>query len=191
MSFRRIHRMPDHLVALSLSLPPRAHERPRPFGFGALVVTQRPYGEAEFAAHSRGFAAGYSSTRMKEELNRLFDPDTMALVYLRTESHVRLSELRRTRFPADQLHWIPEVGQRTNLFVPGPRHLLKNAARIGGIDLPETEPFALGRLRHIGLEAQAAWLLWLMATGAPRLRRPLLASFMAWNRIERARRPSG
>ena len=190
MSFRRTHRMPDRLVALSVSLPPRAHERPRPFGFGTLVFTQRPYGEAEFETHSRGFAARYDPGRMKDELNRLFDPDTIALIYLRTGSHVRMSELRRTRFSADQLHWIPKVGQHTNLCVRGPRHLLTNAAGIAGIDLPEAAPSALGRLRQMDDEAQAAWLLWLMSAGAPRLRRPLLASFMAWNRIERARCPS-
>lgn len=180
--------IPERLIALSILPPPRAWESPRPFGFGAFVVTRQRRGEAAFSLYGRGFGAKHRPEPMREQLARLFTPDTTALIYTPVpEIPIAPWDILRGRSAA-VLDWVPRSGLRSNAFAAVPHHVLLNAANIIGVTIATPATTPLSRLCRVGGEAQAAWAFWLHRRCPPRLRRDLLASFEAWREINRARR---
>ena len=182
-TFRRT--MPTRMVALSLLPPPNPFALKAPFGFGAFVIDPKCRGEASFALHMWGYGAGHDPAPMRDAIRTLFDPDTMALICAPSQS--RAGELVQVPIPDAYLDLVPRTGLRRNLFAPMPRHILASAGRVGGLDLPETEPTPLTRLGQIGCEAQAVWIFWLQAYCPVNHRRKLLASYLAWRQLQRAR----
>ena len=177
--------LPTRMVALSLLPPPNSFAPKAPFGFGAFVIDPKCRGEANFALHMHGYGAGHDPAPMRDAIRALFDPDTMALSC--ALSLPPAGELAQVPFPDTYLDLVPRTGLRRNLFAPLPRHILASAGRVGGLDLPETEPTPLARLRQIGCEAQAAWIFWLQAYRPVNHRRKLLAGYLAWRQLQRAR----
>ena len=169
--------MPTRMVALSLLPPPNPFAPKAPFGFGAFVIDPKCRGEASFALHMHGYGAGHDPAPMRDAIRALFDPDTMALIC--ALSLPPAGELAQVPFPDAYLDLVPRTGLRRNLFAPMPRHILASAGRVGGLDLPEFEPTPLARLGQIGCEAQAYCPV--------NYRRKLLASYLAWRQLQRAR----
>ena len=183
---RTFHRaLPGRLVGLSL-LPPPSHGAPlAPFGFAGFVMERVCLGEARFTLHAQGFAAGYDPARMRGDIRALFDPETTALICGPWRSGAR--DISAASLPSSYRELIPRIGLRHDILAPVPRHLLATAGRVGGLELPETEPTPIARLGRLGKEAQAAWIFWLQAYCPVNLRRKLLASYLAWQYLERAR----
>lgn len=177
--------MPTRMVALSLLPPPNPFAPKAPFGFGAFVIDPKCRGEASFALHMHGYGAGHDPAPMRDAIRAFFDPDTMALICAPSRSPA--GELAQVPFPDAYLDLVPRTGLRRNLFAPLPRHILASAGRVGGLDLPKAEPTPLARLGQIGCEAQAAWIFWLQAYCPVNYRRKLLASYLAWRQLQRAR----
>ena len=177
--------MPTRMVALSLLPPPNPFAPKAPFGFGAFVIDPKCRDEASFALHMHGYGAGHDPAPMRDAIRTLFDPDTMALICALSRSPA--GEHAQALFPDAYLDLVPRTGLRRNLFAPLPRHILASAGRVGGLDLPEVEPTPLARLGQIGCEAQAAWIFWLQAYCPVNHRRKLLASYLAWQQLQRAR----
>lgn len=177
--------MPTRMVALSLLPPPNSFAPKGPFGFGAFAIDPKCSGEASFALHMRGYGAGHDPAPMRDAIRTLFDPETMALIC--TLSRPPAGEHAHSPFPDAYLDLVPRTGLRRNLFAPLPRHVLASAGRVGGLDLPEFEPTPLARLGQIGCEAQAAWIFWLQAYCPVNHRRKLLAGYLAWRQLQRAR----
>ena len=177
--------LPIRMVALSLLPPPNSFAPKAPFGFGAFVIDPKCRGEASFALHMHGYGAGHDPAPMCDAIRTLFDPETMALIC--AISRFPAGELVEAPFPDAYLDLVPRTGLRRNLFAPLPRHILASAGRVGGLDLPDTEPTPLARLGQIGGEAQAAWIFWLQTYCPVNLRRKLLASYLAWQQLQRAR----
>lgn len=182
------HRLPERMIALAIQPPPIASAPPAPFGFGAFVVTPRGRGEASFERHAHGYAAGYPPHAMRERLQSLFTPDTLALIYHQVEDDAGQPSRRGDLFDAGIMENIPRSGLRTSLLVALPHHVFQHAGAMAGVQLPGRHPTPLGRLGYLGAEAQAAWTYWLFRRCAPSLRRHLLASYEAWQAIEKAKR---
>ena len=177
--------MPGRMVALSLLPSPNRLAKQAPFGFGAFVIDPRSHGEASFALYTQGYGAGHDPAPICDVIHRLFDPETVALMC--APSRPEIGQFEALPLPDIYLDLVPRTGLRRNIFAPVPRHLLASAGRVGGLDLPEAEPTPLARLGQIGREAQAAWILWLQAYCPVNHRRKLLASYLAWRQLERAR----
>lgn len=177
--------MPARMVALSLLPPPNRLAPKAPFGFGAFVIDPRSQGEAGFALHAQGYGAGHDPAPMRDAIRSLFDPETMALICAPSRPHI--GQLASVPFPDSYLDLVPRTGLRRNTFAPVPRHLLASVARVGGLDLPDAEPTALARLGQIDREAQAVWIFWFQAYCPVNHRRKLLASYLAWKQLQRAR----
>ncbi|WP_157726894.1 hypothetical protein [Qipengyuania flava] len=124
---------------------------------------------------------------MCDAIRTLFDPETMALIC--AISRFPSGKLVQAPFPDAYLELVPRTGLRCNLFTPLPRNILASAGRVGWLDLPDTEPTPLARLGQIGGEAQAAWIFWLQTYCPVSLRRKLLASYLAWQLLQRVRLP--
>lgn len=178
----------DRMIALSL-LPPPAHgQPPAPFGFGALVVEQTRRGEARFELHAHGFGAGYRPEALRERLQPLFTPDTLALILDPNCEHRPVIGLDRNP-DADQLvEHVPKSGLRTQVQVSVPYHLLRNAAGMANVRLPSRNSSPLAHIRQLGAEAQAAWICYLFSRRASTERGRLLASFEAWRCLQEVRR---
>ena len=177
--------MPGRMIALSILPPPNPFSPKAPFGFGAFVIEPKCRDEASFALHMHGYGAGHDPAPMRAAIRTLFDPDTMALICSFSRSHA--GEFAPLQLPDTYLNIVPRTGLRNNLFAPLPRHILISAGRVGGLDLPEFEPTPLARLTQIGCEAQAVWIFWLQAYCPVSLRRKLLASYLAWQQLQRVR----
>lgn len=182
-TFRRA--LPRRLVTLSLLPPPSCGAPLAPFGFAGFVMERACLGEARFTLHALGFASGYDPARMRGDIRALFDPETTALICGPWRSVT--AEHSTAPLPSSYRELIPRIGLRHDILAPVPRHLLATAGRVGGLDLPETEPSPLARLGQIGKEAQAAWIFWLQAYCPVNLRRKLLAGYLAWQYLEHAR----
>lgn len=182
-TFRRT--MPTRMVALSLLPPPNPFAPKAPFGFGAFVIDPKCRGEASFALKMCGYGAGHDPAPMRDAIRSLFNPETMSLICALSRSPA--SEHARAPFPDAYLDLVPRTGLRRNLFAQLPRHILVSAGRVGGLDLHEVEPTPLARLGQIGGEAQAAWIFWLQTYCPVNLRRKLLASYLAWQQLQRVR----
>ena len=178
----------DRMIALSLLPPPALGQPPAPFGFGALVVEQTRRGEALFELHAHGFGAGYRSEALRERLQPLFTPDTMTLILDPNCQHRPVVGLDRNP-DADQLvEQVPKSGLRTQVQVSVPYHLLRNAAGMANVRLPSRNPSPLARIRQLGAEAQAAWICYLFSRRASTERGRVLASFEAWQCLQKVRR---
>lgn len=182
-TFRRT--MPTRMVALSLLPPPNPLAPKAPFGFGAFVIDPKCRGEASFALKMCGYGAGHDPAPMRDAIRALFDPETMALMCAPSDPSV--GQFASVPFPDSYLDLVPRKGLRRNIFAPVSRHLLVMAGRVGGIDLIEAERTPLARLGQISREAQAAWIFWLQAYCPVNHRRKLLASYLAWRQLQRAR----
>jgi len=180
--------MPERMVSLSLLPPPNRSTAPAPFGYAALVVTRRARSEAAFTLHAHGYGAGYDPMRMRDDIRRLFTPDTKALIYAPAPPHQYVRDLAQISFPAVYLDLVPRSGLVSNIFATIPHDQLVDAANIGGLTLSGPNPTPLQRIALIGAEAQAAWIFWLFRSCAPRLRRDLLAGHAAWRLLDQARR---
>jgi len=190
MRYRDYSRFPERMVVLSILPPPLALDRQAPFGFGAFIITRRWRDEAEFASYAHGYGAGYDPRRMREDIGGLLEPESMALIHTNAPPFSRQSVRFALRMNDYHPRFIPRSGLIRNIHADIPRDELIHAGRIGnlkGVALATTTP--LQRLRHIHHEAEAAWLWWLMAGCAPRLRRPLLAAHTAWRKLKAAKIP--
>ena len=188
MRYRNFSSFPERMVALSILPPPLALDRQAPFGFGAFMVTRRWRDEAEFASYAHGYGAGYEACRMREDIGRLLAPESMALIHRTAPPFSRQSVRLALRMNDHHRRFIPRSGLIRNIYADIPRDELVHAGRIGdleGLALATTTP--LQRLRHIHHEAQAAWLWWLIASCAPRLRRHLFAAHTAWRKLKAAK----
>lgn len=179
---------PDRMIVLSI-LPSPGPGQPRvPFGFGALIVEQAHRGEARFELHAHGFGAGYRTQALRERLQALFTPDTMAII-LNPVREFRLATSPDRDMEADRvLEHVPRSGLRTHVRVSVPHHALRHAAGMSGVQIPSLLTSPLARLRRIDAEAQAVWVYYLFAQPASRARRRRFASFKAWQQLQRARR---
>lgn len=186
MLYRHYSPIPERMVALSLLPPPNRFQPPAPYGYGALVVTWRGRGEAEFSSHAHGYGARYDPQRMRRDIGRLFTPETKALIHAPAPSHAPMYKLARMPFPSDYLDYVPRSGLADNIHAIVPYDQLMHSARIGGLELSGPTPSAIHRIVRIRTEAQAAWIFWLLASCSPRIRRNLLASYSAWRALERA-----
>lgn len=181
-------RLPERMIALAIQPPPLASDPPAPFGFGAFIVTPRVRGEAGFERHAQGYAAGYPPRALRERLQGLFTPDTLALIYHRAPGFEDQQATTRVPLQARMMDHIPRSGLRTSLLVALPHHVFRHAGAMAGVQLPGRHSTPLGRLGYLGAEAQTAWIYWLFRHCAPSLRRHLLASYEAWQAIEKAKR---
>ena len=186
MPYRRPSTMPERMIVLSLQLPPLRHEPLAPFGFGAFIVTRRWRNEAAFASHAHGYGAGYEPRRMREDIGRLFTPDTTALIHTTVPAGLRQGLRQAARVTSSILGFIPRSGLMRNIHVNIPHDQLVHAARIGGRQLPGPNPSVIQRLVRLRTEAQAAWVFWLLASCPPPVRRNLLASYLSWRALDRA-----
>ena len=188
MLHRYLPAIPDRMVVLSILPPPLPGKPPAPFGWGALTVTAGRRGEASFAAQSHGYGAGYPPERLHSDLRRLFRPDDAALLYLPVPEFNHYDRGGRLVMPRSHLRLIPKTGSRDVNVVAVPHHAMTHAAALAGVILPGRSPTPLARLHRICAEAQAAWVYWLWQRSAWRLRSQLLASFTAWQTLERVKR---
>tara|TARA_R110002072_G_scaffold302681_3_gene487279 strand:+ start:125 stop:706 length:582 start_codon:yes stop_codon:yes gene_type:complete len=187
MHYRYHSAIPERMVVLALLPPPNSYEPRAPFGYGVLIVTRRWRGEAEFSSHAHGYGAGYNPQGMRDDIRKLFTPETNALIHAPAPPHAPKHATRQVPFPAEYLDYIPRSGLVANVHARIPHDQLVDAARIGGLELSGPNPSPLQRIARIGTEAQAAWVFWMFASCSPRMRRELLASYAAWRAVERAR----
>ncbi|GMN03919.1 hypothetical protein [Erythrobacter sp. MTPC3] len=180
--------IPDRMIALSLLPPPALGQPPFPFGFGAFVVEQTRRGEARFELHAHGFGAGYRPEALRERLQPLFTPDTLALILNSNRKLWPTIGLERSADAGQLVEHVPKSGLRTQVQVSVPDHLLRNAAGMANVRLPSRDPSPLARIRQLGAEAQAAWICYLFSRRASTERGRLLASFEAWQCLQEARR---
>ncbi|MEE4212533.1 MAG: hypothetical protein V2I43_25085 [Parvularcula sp.] len=180
--------IPERMIALSLLPPPAPGQQSAPFGFGALVVEQTRRGEARFELHAHGFGANYRPEALRERLQPLFTPDTMTLILDPNCEHRPVVGLNRNP-NADQLvEHVPKCGHRTHIRASAAYHLLCHAAAMTNLRLPSRNPSPLARIRQLGAEAQAAWICYLFSRRASTERGRLLASFEAWQCLQKVRR---
>jgi hypothetical protein len=179
--------IPERMVVLSILPPPSASEPSRPFGWGSLTVTAARRGQASFSSVSHGYGARYPADRMRRDLARLFRPDDASLVYFPVPTFDHYDRNGRLVWPRDQQRMVPKTGTRNLSVVAVPHHAIRDAASIAHVIVPSEFPTPLSRLLRIGAEAQAAWLYWVYSCCSPRLRRDLLASFAAWQTLERVK----
>jgi|JRYH01.1.fsa_nt_gb hypothetical protein len=187
MSYRYSMHAPERMVVLSIQLPPQRFEPRKPFGFGAFTVARRWRDEAVFSSHAHGYGAGYDPDRMKEDIGKLFTPETTALIHTPAPSEIRC---RHAAIPLVSRHlaFIPRSGLVRNIRASITPDELVRAARIGSLEVaPPEARTPLQRLWHIRYEAEAAWLWWLLAGCGPRVRRNLFAAHAAWQGIRSAR----
>jgi len=188
MHYRYHSAIPERMVVLSLLPPPNSYEPRAPFGYGVLIVTRRWRGEAAFSSHAHGYGAGYDPQRMRDDIRKLFTPETKALIHVPAPPHAPKYVTKHVRFPAEYLDYVPRSGLVANIHARIPRDQLVDAAGIGGLEVYGSNPSPLQRIARIGTEAQAAWIFWMFASCSPRMRRELLASHAAWRAVERARK---
>lgn len=186
MPYRRTSTMPERMVVLSLQLPPLRHEPLAPFGFGAFIVIRRWRNEAAFASHAHGYGAGYEPRRMREDIGRLFTPDTTALIHTTAPAGSRQGQRQATRVTSSLLDFIPRSGLMRNIHVNIPHDQLVHASRIGGRELSGPNPSVIQRLVQLRTETQAAWIFWLLVSCPPPVRRSLLASYLSWRALDQA-----
>jgi len=180
-------RFPERMVALSILPPPLALDRPAPFGFGAFIVTRRCLNEAEFASHAHGYGAGYDPERMRRHIEALFTSETMALIHIAAPSFSRRHELTPLPYSSSYSKYVPRSGLKRNIHAVIPHDQLVHAAQIGGISIHGPNPTAIQRIARLSTEAQAAWLYWLIAACPPRIRRSVLAGYVAWTKLQKAK----
>lgn len=185
MRYNRPSTMPERMVVLSLQLPPLRYEPLAPFGFGAFIIAPRWRSDAAFVSHAHAYGAGYEPHRMREDIGRLFTPDTTAF-HMTAPSDSRQRRFDAIRVTNRLLDFIPRSGLARNIHASIPHDQLVHAARIGGLELSGPNPSAIQRLVHPRNETQAAWIFWLLASCPPPLRRNLLASYLSWKAIELA-----
>ena len=178
--------MPERMVVLSLQLPPLRHEPLAPFGFGAFIIAPRWQNDAAFDSHAHGYGAGYEPGRMREDIGKLFTPDTTALIHTTAPPGLRQGQRQATRVTNRLLAFIPRSGLARNAHAHIPHDQLVHAARIGGLELSGPNPSAIQRLVHLRTETQAAWIFWLLASCPPPVRRNLLASYLSWKALDPA-----
>lgn len=187
MSDRIIKTIPEHMVVLSLLPPPHAFEPLRPFGFGAFVIARHSQIEARFSLHAQGYAAGYKPQRIRSDIRSLFTPETKSLIYIPAMREIREQRTATAKHPSTFLDLVPRAGLRSNVLAALPHDILAHSAGVAGLNLPRADPSPLQRVGRLGIEAQAAWVYWLIKSCSPNLRRRLLAGHAAWQAIERAR----
>ncbi|PIW55393.1 MAG: hypothetical protein COW16_06115 [Sphingomonadales bacterium CG12_big_fil_rev_8_21_14_0_65_65_10] len=178
--------MPERMVVLSLLLPPLPHEPLAPFGFGAFIIAPRWRNDAAFASHAHGYGAGCEPRRMREDIGRLFTPDTTAMIHTTAPPGLGEGQRQATPVTGRLLDFIPRSGLARNAHANIPNDQLAHAARIGGYELSGPNPSALQRLVRLRSETQAAWIFWLLATCPPPFRRNLLASYLAWRALDQS-----
>lgn len=176
--------IPHRMVALSILPPPLPHNPPAPFGFGALIIESRGRGEAAFRSLAHGFGAGYSSERMRTQIHSLFTVETAVLTYREIGDPHELVGERDDFLSAPIWDLIPHMGSRANVHLSLTHDVLGHAAGIGQVVISPPRATPLARLHRLGAEAQAAWIYWLFRSRTPRLRKRLLAAFLAWQEIE-------
>ncbi|WP_422358189.1 hypothetical protein [Qipengyuania flava] len=184
MPYSRPSTMPERMVVLSILLPPLRHEPLAPFGFGAFIITPRWRNDAAFISHAHGYGAGYEPHRMREDIGRLFTPDTTALIHTTAPPGLGEGQRQAARITGRLLDFIPRSGLARNLRAHIPHDQLAHAARIGGLDFSDSIPTAIQRLVRLRSETQAAWIFWLLASCPPPVRRNLLASYLAWRALD-------
>jgi len=145
--------IPDRLIALSILPPPEPWQPPAPFGFGALIAEQTRPGEARFALHAHRFGAGYRPDALRERLQPLFTPDTMALAYYPVRENEPDADARRQA--RRMLAHVPRSGLRSKICACLPHHTFRSAGNLVGVELPGQSPTPLSRLHRITAEAQA------------------------------------
>ena len=180
--------LPERMIVLSLLLPPLRQEPAAPSGFGAFIVTRRWRIDAAFATHAHGYGAGYDPRRMRIDIGKLFTPGTKALIHVPAPSHSPAGKLGHKLLPSRFLPHVPRSGLAANIHARIPHDQLVNAANIGDVEICGPSPTPLQRIAHIGDEARAAWIFWLLTSCSPHIRRDLLASYTSWRALERARR---
>lgn len=180
--------IPERMVVLSILPPPATHQPPRPFGWGSLTVTAGRRGHAEFSSISHGYGARYPGDRMRRDLARLFRPDDAALIYLPVPVFNHYDKNGRLIWPRDHERMVPKAGSRNMSVVAIPHIAISDTAAAAQVIVPAEFATPLARLLRIGAEAQAAWVYWIYTCCSPRLRRQLLASFAAWQGLERVKR---
>lgn len=186
MPYRRLSSTPERLVVLSLLLPPLRHEPLAPFGFGAFIIAPRWRNDAAFAAHAHGYGAGYEPRRMREDIERLFTPETTALIHTVAPAGIGQEQREATWVTGRLLDFIPRSGLARNIHANIPHDQLVHAARIGGHDLSGTGSSAIQRLLQLRTQSQAAWIFWLLTSCPPPVRRNLLASYLSWKALDQA-----
>lgn len=186
MRYRRRSTMPERMVVLSLLLPPLPHEPLAPFGFGAFIIVPRWRNDAAFASHAHGYGAGYEPRRMREDIGRLFTPDTTALIHTTAPLGFGEGQRQATRVTGRLLDFIPRSGLARIAHAHIPHDQLVHAARIEGLELSGPNPSAIQRLVRLRTETQAAWIFWLLASCPPPVRRNLLASYLSWRALDQA-----
>ena len=87
MHYRYHSAIPERMVVLALLPPPNSYEPRAPFGYGVLIVTRRWRGEAEFSSHAHGYGAGYNPQGMRDDIRKLFTPETNALIHAPAPPH--------------------------------------------------------------------------------------------------------
>ena len=187
MRFRNYSRFPERMVALSILPPPLALDPPAPFGFGAFIVTRRWRYEAEFASYAHGFGAGYDPERMRRQIEALFTPETTALIHIAAPSFARRHKLATLPYSFSYSKYVPRCGLKRNIHAVIPHDQLVHAARIGGISIYGSNPTAIQRIVRLPTEAQGAWLYWVIAACPPRIGRSVLAGYVAWTKLQKAK----
>lgn len=187
MQYRNYSRFPERMVALSIFPPPLALDPRAPFGFGAFIITRRWRDEAEFTSNAQGYGAGYDPERMRSHIETLFTPETTALIHIPATPFSRRHELAPMPYSSSYSRYVPRCGLRRNIHAVIPHDQLVHAARIGGISIHGPNPTAIQRIARLHTEAQAAWLFWVIAARPPRIRRSVLAGYMAWTKLQKAK----
>lgn len=180
--------IPERMVVLSILPPPASHQPPRPFGWGSLTVTAGRRGHAEFSSISHGYGARYPADRMRRDLARLFHPDDAALIYLPVPALNHYDRNGRLAWPREHERMVPKTGSRNMSVIAIPHFAMSDAAAAAQVIVPPEFPTPLSRLLRISAEAHAVWVYWVYSRCSRRMRRDLLASFAAWQGLERVKR---
>lgn len=187
MPYRNYSRFPERMVVLSILPPPLALDRQAPFGFGAFIINRRWRDEAEFASYAHGYGAGYDPERMRSHIETLFTPETTALIHIAAPSFSRRHKLAPLPYSSSYSRYIPRCGLRRNIHAVIPHDQLVHGARVGGISIHGPNPTAIQRIGRLHTEAQATWLFWVIAACPPRMRRSVLAGYVAWTKLQKAK----
>jgi hypothetical protein len=123
---------------------------------------------------------------MREDIRRLFTPETTALIHTTAPAVLRQGQRQAKGVTSSLLVFIPRSGLARKIHVNIPHDQLVHAAQIGGRELSGPNPSVIQRLVQLRTETQAAWIFWLLASCPPPVRRNLLASYLSWRALDQA-----